>query len=523
MRLVLAALLLLVACSKSPPPAPDATAAGSASSAKPPPPAGRPLVLRIERSDTRFEVSGEVPDGELPPALMAATKDYPGTQIKLKQQADPSAADRSALTRIGDAVLLLASGMIEVTPATVDVVGKVRTEEDKAAMTAALADAARHLGRKNDNDISVDLETYGPGEGFIRRADGATLASLKLSLQPIAGGAPLTPDSAGRIAAGLYTVKLGERETTVAVAEGKTTWLPTAAPKSLGVLIGGKRFALDLDVPLIAPGDEGALDATLAKSPEDMPLYGLRYLEPGKPLPTEEVLAQRDAIHQIILHADVSDDSAAAFKELVKNSLSDHFLIDWDGTIYQTLDVGSCAYHAGEANSLGIGVELNNLLPNLAAKPNASAYPKKHPRLAEMQSPAFARTPGPAAEINSAPVQTYTYTEAQYRSLGSLLRLLARVFPQLDNGPPMQGGEVAMRVINDPDHHRGVMAHWHWEAQHWIQLRRSTGSVWPAKGSRRRPWTSWLEWTRRADYDQKPNGKTGRGCHGLVRASRINT
>jgi len=38
-------------------------------------------------------------------------------------------------------------------------------------------------------------------------------------------------------------------------------------------------------------------------------------------------------------------------------------------------------------------------------------------------------------------VQSYGYTEAQYRSLGSLLRLLASVFPNLDHGAPMTDGK----------------------------------------------------------------------------------
>ena len=40
--------------------------------------------------------------------------------------------------------------------------------------------------------------------------------------------------------------------------------------------------------------------------------------------------------------------------------LSAHFMIDADGTIYQTLDLVTRAYHAEEADTDSIGVEICN-------------------------------------------------------------------------------------------------------------------------------------------------------------------
>jgi len=466
-----AVLSLLVACSKAP--APGVAAAGDAAGAPSAKPAtkaeAKPFLLRIERNDARFDVSGEVPDGELPASLLERTKYYPGRTIKLQTLADPREADRKALDRIAEATPLIASGSIDVSATKVYSDAKVRTEQEKAALVTKLDEVAKLLGRELDQDIAVDAEILAPDEGFLKRPDGASIVPLKLALEPLAGGAAITPDSVGRVPAGIYKVKLGGNERYLAVAEYQTTWLPSEQQKSLGVLIGGKRFALDLDVPLVTPGDPGALDITLAKSPDEMPMYGLRYLAPGKPLKVEDVLSQRDQLAQVILHSDNAADAADAFKtDFVANSLSTHFLIDWDGTIYQLLDVGECAYHAGEANQRGIGVHLDNLAANLLDKPKASAYPKKHPRLADMQSPAFERKLGPVETINSAKVQSYGYTEAQYRSLGSLLRLLASVFPQINRGEPVDNqGKTRWNVLDDPAQFGGVLAHWHWEAQRW--------------------------------------------------------
>ena len=47
-------------------------------------------------------------------------------------------------------------------------------------------------------------------------------------------------------------------------------------------------------------------------------------------------------------------------KVLDKRGISVHFLIDNDGTIYQTLDLQHAAYHAGNVNRKSVGVEIAN-------------------------------------------------------------------------------------------------------------------------------------------------------------------
>lgn len=460
-------VLVLVACSKPPASVHEGPVVVviPADPARSEPIRRAPLTLRVERNDTRFDVSGEVPLGELPPLLAARAKDYAVTHINLKQLVDPSADEQTAYALLGDAALRLWGGTLDLRGPTLEVHGKVRSDDDKAAMEAALGAAARLLHVETTLDITVDLERWGHGEGFLRRSDGGPIAALKLVLTPVEGGPPVTPDAAGRVVQGLYTVTLGMRETTIAVNEGKVTWLPFEQSTSKGVLIGGRRFGLDLDVPLIAPGDEGAFDATSIDAKDDQPLFGDRFREPGKRLPVSDILANRQDVRQVILHAHGRPDAATDFAALVGDRLSTHFLIDWDGTIYQTLDVGFAAYHAGDANMRGIGVDLEGLLDNLHARPNAPAYPKKHPRLAEMNAPAYARRPGPPAVINGVTVQTHTFTDAQYRSLGSLLRLLAGVFPSVDAGPPMIDEQVTPSALTHREDHHGVIAHWHLDAQ----------------------------------------------------------
>lgn len=63
-----------------------------------------------------------------------------------------------------------------------------------------------------------------------------------------------------------------------------------------------------------------------------------------------------------VCHWDVCLSSQSCYKVLENRGLSVHFLIDNDGTIYQTMDINDVAYHAGSRtwNDRSIGVEISN-------------------------------------------------------------------------------------------------------------------------------------------------------------------
>ena len=63
-----------------------------------------------------------------------------------------------------------------------------------------------------------------------------------------------------------------------------------------------------------------------------------------------------------VCHWDVCLSSKSCYKVLENRGLSVHFLIDNDGTIYQTMDINDVAYHAGSRtwNNKSIGVEISN-------------------------------------------------------------------------------------------------------------------------------------------------------------------
>ena len=192
------------------------------------------------------------------------------------------------------------------------------------------------------------------------------------SSAPDGGAAIIKPDAKGRVKAGIYKVPGGSY---IAVPEGGTVHV--RPEESRGVMVGGLPFQLDTEVEFVGEADPEGLSFTRVEStePGEMPRYGPRYLKPGVKVEGRAILEHRDFIHQLVLHSDLTADSNAAFREIMARDLSDHFLIDFDGTLYQTLDVAAVAYHGGEANLRSISVTLNNLMRNLEREPNAKAYP----------------------------------------------------------------------------------------------------------------------------------------------------
>ena len=67
-------------------------------------------------------------------------------------------------------------------------------------------------------------------------------------------------------------------------------------------------------------------------------------------------------MHQVVIHYDAVGSSERCFRALHDNrGLSSHFLLDLDGTIYQTLDLRERAFHAKDRNDSSVGIEIANI------------------------------------------------------------------------------------------------------------------------------------------------------------------
>lgn len=136
------------------------------------------------------------------------------------------------------------------------------------------------------------------------------------------------------------------------------------------------------------PWDKAGYDAWKSdpKSPKSPERYGLRFAEAGRgPGGTGEKLDDatfnrvrgggwtlddvRSHVDQFVLHYDVCGCSKQCFNILHDHrGLSVHFMLDIDGTVYQTLDVKERAWHATTSNDRSVGVEI--------ASPGAMGVPK---------------------------------------------------------------------------------------------------------------------------------------------------
>ena len=69
----------------------------------------------------------------------------------------------------------------------------------------------------------------------------------------------------------------------------------------------------------------------------------------------------QEVVDQFVIHFDVAGTSRQCFKTLHDaRALSVHFMLDLDGTIYQTLDVKERAWHATSSNTRSVGIEIAN-------------------------------------------------------------------------------------------------------------------------------------------------------------------
>jgi len=247
------------------------------------------------------------------------------------------------------------------------------------------------------------------------------------------------------------------------------------APDGKSIIIAGEYFPLGGNVKVVTFNDEGTYPAVLsfhsAQAEQEClgtggPCYGPRYLKAGVKALDMETLVE--TVNQIVFHIDGCRDAAMCYRVLKSRSLSTHFIIKWDGTIYQSLDVLQCGYHAGAANNKAIGIDLNNMMKNLVKEPNGEMYPEGHDRYAEMMKKEFRRPKSDVQTIAFSKVQAYGYTEAQYNAVIELLRVLMIRLPNIKNEYPVgPDGEVIRTPLEDPASHAGFMGHWHWESQRW--------------------------------------------------------
>jgi len=188
--------------------------------------------------------------------------------------------------------------------------------------------------------------------------------------------------------------------------------------------------------------------------------YTKRYsTRPGLPESKLSYNAVRAMVKQFVIHHDGCANAEMCF-DVVQNErgLSVHFLLDNDGTIYQTIDLGLMAYHAAEWNLYSIGVELCN-------RGDALKEPNYYARTDPKRGTALCK-------INGNTFKAFKYTDAQMDGFFRLCRELVKLLPNLPTDYPQSspGDQMWNTLPNaNSELHRyaGYIGHYHLTQQKW--------------------------------------------------------
>ncbi|NDB74591.1 MAG: hypothetical protein EB141_02925 [Verrucomicrobia bacterium] len=161
--------------------------------------------------------------------------------------------------------------------------------------------------------------------------------------------------------------------------------------------------------------------------------------------------------------------------------LSVHFMLDLDGTIYQTLDLKERAWHATTSNTRSIGIEVANIGAFAPGQQRMFEewYQRDNTGWPRVVVPARFGEPGiltpnfiarPARKelvvgsVQGRQLQQYDFTPQQYAALIKLTATLCKVFPKIRCDYP-RGADGQLLTSKLPDEvlnkYQGILGHYH--------------------------------------------------------------
>ena len=185
-------------------------------------------------------------------------------------------------------------------------------------------------------------------------------------------------------------------------------------------------------------------------------------------------------IDQFVIHYDAAGSSRQCFAILHdKRGLSVHFMIDLDGTIYQTLDLKERAWHATVSNDRSIGVEMANIGAYPIGDTTLDQWYSRDAQGPRVRFPAWLKNPGirtagfiarPARTrpvvgvVQGQRLEQYDFTDAQYDALIKLTATLCKIFPRIACDYPRDAQGRPITHALSPDAlaaFHGVLGHDH--------------------------------------------------------------
>jgi N-acetyl-anhydromuramyl-L-alanine amidase AmpD len=158
-----------------------------------------------------------------------------------------------------------------------------------------------------------------------------------------------------------------------------------------------------------------------------------------------------------------------------------HFLLDLDGTIYQTLDLKERAWHATTSNGRSVGIEIANI--GAYGPDDTNPFEQWYTKDADGQTRVTipetygdgglrltnmllrpARPQPVMGTIQQRELIQYDFTPAQYEALIKLTASLCRVLPEIKCAFPKDAaGQLISERLPDADlnNYHGVLGHFH--------------------------------------------------------------
>jgi N-acetylmuramoyl-L-alanine amidase len=233
------------------------------------------------------------------------------------------------------------------------------------------------------------------------------------------------------------------------------------APRKSEIIVCGKRY--DVEHPVVTFDDEDGLSAYVPHRTDDIseiyaydPAPGLS--QRATRYRTRRAMGQnstslsmlRQVVRQFVVHLDGCMSAKMCYEVLHnQRGLSVHFMVDNDGTIYQTLDLVHCAFHAGGVNEVSVGVEMQN-------KGDAARYPKAYP---DGRNKVTCR-------IHGQQFLAYDFTDPQYEAMIKLCRAITRIL-DIPLTSPHKDGQPVWTTIPDVRSYRGFIGHYHIIEEKW--------------------------------------------------------
>jgi N-acetyl-anhydromuramyl-L-alanine amidase AmpD len=270
-----------------------------------------------------------------------------------------------------------------------------------------------------------------------------------------------------------------------------------AAPTGESIVVAGDR--INVGAPVVLWTDIGGYDAYKTSAHfgrsdrPDAPKDGALRYKPGRPdkdgrvrVPprARDLLPLQGAIDMFVVHYDVCGTSRQCFKVLHDlRGLSVQFMIDVDGTIYQTMDIADTAWHASQVNWRSVGVELANIgsyeltdergletLEDWYPADEYGSYIDFPKSLGDtgVRKPGFVARPARDERIVG-PMQgklraQYDFTPEQYDSLVRLSAVLCKTLPRIKPDAPRDdsGRVLTSRMTEEHEaRFRGIVGHHH--------------------------------------------------------------